>query len=217
MITAVIGATGLVGKMFLRILEERNFPVSSMLMYATENSADETIPFKGQEHRVIPLSSSTVKKCDLALFSAGADTAKEYAGYFVESGAVVVDNSSAFRNDEAIPLVVPEANAQEIERNTGIIANPNCSTIGLVAALGPLHQKFGLKEVIVTSFQSVSGAGQNALDELRREYNDTGFDPGVFDGRKIAGNCIPKIGTRSPQVGGINKACSSALGSVNLA
>lgn len=194
MITSVIGATGLVGKMFLRILEARNYPVSELHLYATENSVDKSITFKGREYQVVPLSFSTVKRCDLSLFSAGADTAKTFAGEFVKTGALVVDNSSAFRQDPEIPLVVPEVNAQEIKRNTGIIANPNCSTIGMVAVLNPLHREFGLKEVVVTSFQSVSGAGQKALDELRYEYNNPEFDPKIFYGRRIFNNCIPQIG-----------------------
>ena len=191
---AIVGATGLVGRMFLKVMEERNFPAQEIIPYASEKSAGESVSFKGKRWTVVKLEETEIRECDLALFSAGRENALKWAPKFAEKGALVVDNSSAFRGEEDIQLIVPEVNPEDINKHRGIIANPNCSTIGLVVALYPLHRKFGLKSVVVTSFQSVSGGGQEPLAELEREMAGEGFNPAVFYGRRIAGNCLPQIG-----------------------
>lgn len=190
---AVIGATGLVGDVFLKILAERGFPVTELYLYSSNRSAGVNLIFRDSEYRVMELCRRNLKPVDLALFSAGAATAREWAGIFAETGALVVDNSSAFRRDAQIPLIVPEVNAEAAFKHRGIIANPNCSTIGMVTVLQPLHAEFGLKSVIVTSFQSVSGAGRLALDEYRAQISGQSGETRVFS-RKIAGNVIPQIG-----------------------
>jgi aspartate-semialdehyde dehydrogenase len=179
--------------MFLRILEERKFPVSELLPYATDRSSGMKTYFRGDEIPVKILNYKNIESCELALFSCGSENAKIWAREFVKAKALVVDNSSAFRADPDIPLVVPEVNSEDISRHNGIIANPNCSTIGLVVALYPLHRAFGLKSVIVTSFQSVSGAGRKALEELERQIEDPDSPAREFP-HKIALNCLPKIG-----------------------
>lgn len=190
---SIVGATGLVGDMFLRTLEERDYPVSTILPYATEKSAGVKVHFKGKNYTVKRLQGGNIKKCELAFFSGGAKTAKRWAGAFRDAGALVVDNSSAFRGDNDVPLVVPEVNPDSVRDHHGIISNPNCSTIGMVVALNPLHRAFSLKSVIVTSFQSVSGAGRDAVMELERQQSDNHALPQVFP-RRIAGNCLPQIG-----------------------
>jgi aspartate-semialdehyde dehydrogenase len=171
---AVAGATGLVGRTILKVLEERNFPVGELYLYASERSVGIEIPFKGKNYFVEDLSKADFGKSDLALFSAGAIVGIEYAPKFVDAGCIVIDNGSGWRMDPEVPLVVPEVNHEMIFKHNGIIANPNCSTIELVVALKPLQDIYGLKRIIVSTYQSVSGAGQKGLATL---YNELYFPP----------------------------------------
>lgn len=171
---SIVGATGLVGRTILKVLEERNFPVGDLHLYASENSRGKEITFKGKSYFVKTLNNQSYSKSTLALFSAGSDIGIEYAPKFVEAGCTVIDNGSGWRMDPAVPLVVPEVNLEAIFTHKGIIANPNCSTIELVVALKPLDDLFGLKRVIVSTYQSVSGAGQKGLTTL---YNELNYPP----------------------------------------
>ncbi len=166
---AVVGATGLVGTKMLQILAERNFPVTALLPVASERSIGKEIVFKGNKYKVVSMSDAIAAKPDVALFSAGGNTSLEWAPKFAEAGITVVDNSSAWRMDKDKPLVVPEINADLLTRNDKIIANPNCSTIQMVVALNPLHKKYGIKRVIVSTYQSVTGTGVKAVDQLNGE------------------------------------------------
>lgn len=194
---AIIGASGLVGREFLKIIRQRNFPADDLVLYATSRSAGMQIEFCGKTLTIIELSEGSLRGVDLALFSAGAGTAKVWAPKFAQLGALVVDNSSAFRMNEDVPLVVPEVNPEAVKLHSGIIANPNCSTIGMVAALHPLHKAFGLKSIVVTSFQSVSGGGRKSLNEMLEQTKDPNVKPSAFP-RKIAFNAIPQIGDFLP-------------------
>src|SRR5512135_2516908 len=165
-VVAVAGATGVVGKEMIDILAERNFPVSELVPLASERSEGERIQFGGKNWIIKRLAKDSFKRVDIALFSAGAERSFEFAPEAVKSGAVVIDNSSAFRMDPKVPLVVPEVNAHTITSHAGIIANPNCSTIGMVVALKPIHDAVKIKRIVVTTFQSVSGTGKEAMDEL---------------------------------------------------
>ena len=189
----MVGASGLVGEKFLQTLERRNFPVGDLVLYSTWRSAGRKMSFRDKEYTVVELNDHSLRNFDLALFSAGSAVARQWAGKFVQQGALVVDNSSAFRKEEDIPLIVPEVNGDAVKKHRGIIANPNCSTIGLVMALYPLHQIFRLKSIIVASFQSVSGAGRRARNELREQLSGGSAEPEIFP-RQIGGNVIPQIG-----------------------
>lgn len=166
---AVVGATGMVGEVMLRVLEERNFPITELIPVASERSLGKKVPYKGKEYDVVVLETAVGMKPDIALFSAGGDTSLEWAPKFAEAGTTVVDNSSAWRMDPTKKLVVPEINAQELTKDDKIIANPNCSTIQLVMALNPLHKKYKMKRVIVSTYQSVSGTGVKAVRQLENE------------------------------------------------
>lgn len=166
---AVIGATGMVGQVMLKVLEERNFPVSELIPVASEKSVGKKIVFKGEEHTIIELSEAVFKKPDIALFSAGGETSLEWAPKFAEVGTIVIDNSSAWRMDPTKKLIVPEINASTITSEDKIIANPNCSTIQLVMALKPLHRKYKLKRVVVSTYQSITGTGVKAVRQLENE------------------------------------------------
>jgi len=166
---AVAGATGAVGQEFLNVLERRNFPVQELTLLASVRSAGKTMKYRGETLPVKEMKKDSFKGVDIALFSAGGSRSREFAPYAVESGAVVVDNSSAFRMDPNVPLVVPEINAHDIKTHKGIIANPNCSTIAMVVPLAPLHRAFGVKRVVVCTYQASSGAGAQAMEELREE------------------------------------------------
>jgi aspartate-semialdehyde dehydrogenase len=190
---AIIGATGLVGETVLKVLEERNFPADVIFPYASERSQGENIRFRGKDYPVRLLSGDTIETCDLAFFSGGSKVSQQWAPVFRDKGALVIDKSSAFRNDPEIPLIVPEVNPQDIAQHKGIISNPNCSTIGLVCAVYPLHLEFGLKAMVVTSFQSVTGAGKKALQELEQQTVDSSLPPQEFP-HPIAFNCLPQIG-----------------------
>lgn len=164
---AIVGATGAVGLEFLAVLAARRFPLRELRLYASPRSAGQRLPFAGESLPVQPLSPAAFAGIDVALFSAGGSVAREWAPRAVAAGAVVVDNSSAFRLDPEVPLVVPEVNAQAVRAHRGILANPNCSTILLALALWPLHRAAGLRSVVVSTYQAASGAGQQAMLELR--------------------------------------------------
>jgi len=169
---AVAGVTGAVGKVFLSILEERKFPVKNLTPLASHRSVGKKIIFRGQELEVKELKKDSFKDIDIALFSAGASTSKEFAKYAVESGAVVIDNSSAFRMDEDVPLVVPEVNRSKVFEHKGIIANPNCTTIVMVVVLKPIYDLSPIKRIIASTYQSVSGAGARAIAELENQSRE---------------------------------------------
>lgn len=169
---AIVGATGLVGRMFIKVLEERNFPVKSIRLFASERSAGSSIDFKNEKIIVEKLGQNCFKGTDIALFSAGGAIAKEWAKIASSSNCVVIDNSSYWRMFPEVPLVVPEVNPEAIKNHNGIISNPNCSTIQLVVALKPISDAFGLKRVLVSTYQSISGAGQKGLNQLNAEINN---------------------------------------------
>ncbi|NKI26582.1 aspartate-semialdehyde dehydrogenase [Arenibacter sp. 6A1] len=166
---AVVGATGMVGEIMLKVLAERNFPITELLLVASERSVGKKLTFKGEEHTLIGLATAVAAKPDLAIFSAGGDTSLEWAPKFAEVGTTVVDNSSAWRMDPTKKLIVPEINAHELTKEDKIIANPNCSTVQLVLALSPLHKQYKMKRVIVSTYQSVSGTGVKAVQQLENE------------------------------------------------
>ncbi|WP_304036152.1 aspartate-semialdehyde dehydrogenase [Mesonia mobilis] len=167
---AVVGATGMVGQVMLNVLAERNFPVTELIPVASERSVGKEIEFNGKKFEVVNLETAVKRKPEIALFSAGGDTSLEWAPKFAEAGTTVIDNSSAWRMDPTKKLVVPEINADSLTEEDKIIANPNCSTIQLVLALKPLHDKFGIKRVIVSTYQSITGTGVKAVQQLENEY-----------------------------------------------
>lgn len=191
---AVVGATGMVGGKFLEVLTERQLPVDNYYLFASAKSAGKKIDFMGKEHTVIELTKENVTalkgKVDFALFSAGAGVSKEFAPIFAEIGAIVVDNSSQWRMHDDVPLVVPEVNPEDVKWNHGIIANPNCSTIQAVVALKPLYDKFGIKRIVYSTYQAVSGAGIAGYNDLKDGIN--GVAPKKFP-RPIAYNMLPHI------------------------
>jgi aspartate-semialdehyde dehydrogenase len=166
---AVVGATGMVGAVMLKVLEERNFPISELLLVASERSIGKTLAFKGRPHAVIGLEDAVARKPEIAIFSAGGDTSLEWAPKFAAAGTTVIDNSSAWRMDPSKKLIVPEINASDLSASDKIIANPNCSTIQLVMVLAPLHRKYEMKRVVVSTYQSVSGTGVKAVRQLENE------------------------------------------------
>ena len=163
---AVVGATGLVGSKMLQVLEERNFPLTELLPVASEKSVGKEITYKGRTYKVMGMADAVAARPDIAIFSAGGGTSLEWAPKFAEVGTTVVDNSSAWRMDPTKKLVVPEINADVLTREDKIIANPNCSTIQMVLALAPLQRRYGIRRVVVTTFQSVTGTGKRAVDQL---------------------------------------------------
>ena len=168
---AVVGATGLVGTKMLQVLAERNFPVTELLPVASERSVGKEIEFKGKKYKVVSMSDAIAAKPAVALFSAGGGTSLEWAPKFAEAGITVIDNSSAWRMDATKKLVVPEINADALTGEDKIIANPNCSTIQMVVALNPLHKKYGIKRIVVSTYQSVTGTGVKAVNQLMDERN----------------------------------------------
>lgn len=166
---AVVGATGLVGTKMLQVLAERNFPVADLLPVASEKSVGKEVAFKGKQYKVVSMTDAIAAKPDVAIFSAGGSTSTEWAPKFAAAGITVIDNSSAWRMDPTKPLVVPEINADLLTANDKIIANPNCSTIQMVVALNPLHKKYGIKRVVVSTYQSVTGTGVKAVTQLMNE------------------------------------------------
>ncbi len=182
---AIAGVTGAVGQEFLSILEERNFPFDSLKMLASSRSAGKKIPFKGKEYTVEELTKDSFTDIDIALFSAGGGRSKEFAPAAVKAGAVVVDNSSAFRMDPEVPLVVPEINPEKIKEHKGIIANPNCSTIVGIVPVWPLHKVNPVKRMIVSTYQAASGAGMSAMLELESQSRD------ILDAKPVVCKAMP--------------------------
>ncbi|NND16608.1 MAG: aspartate-semialdehyde dehydrogenase [Eudoraea sp.] len=186
---AVVGATGLVGQIMLKVLAERAFPITELILVASERSIGKQIAFQGRQYSVIAMEEAIAAKPDIALFSAGGDTSKEWAPKFAEVGTTVIDNSSAWRMDPTKKLVVPEINAHLLTDTDKIIANPNCSTIQLVMVLSPLHLKYKLKRVIVSTYQSVSGTGSKAVQQLENEL--TGVEGEMAYPHPIHRNALP--------------------------
>jgi aspartate-semialdehyde dehydrogenase len=193
---AIVGATGAVGAELLQLLEQREFPLRGLKLLASAKSAGKVLKFKGEEIAVEPVSHDAFRGVNLALFSAGAGTSREYARTAVSAGAIVIDNSSAFRMEADVPLVIPEINPADIQLHKGIIANPNCTTIISLMALYPLHRAFGVKRVIASSYQAVSGAGAKAIHELATQtksfYSGEAAAPVVFP-HTIAFNVLPQV------------------------
>ncbi|OGQ89977.1 MAG: aspartate-semialdehyde dehydrogenase [Deltaproteobacteria bacterium RIFOXYA12_FULL_58_15] len=195
---AVVGATGLVGQEMLSVLAERKFPISSLVMLASTRTAGSRLSYEGREYQVGIATADALDGAEIVLMSAGADTSRQLALAFADKGAVVIDNSSAWRMDKDVPLVVPEVNPKDIANYTkrGIIANPNCSTIQMVVALAPLHQHATLKRVVVSTYQAVSGKGKEAIDEMSSQisalFNQGEIETKVFP-KRIAFNCLPHI------------------------
>lgn len=167
---AVVGATGMVGQVMLKVLEERNFPLTELIPVASEKSVGKEIAYKGKHYKVVNLATAVKMKPDIALFSAGGETSLEWAPKFAETGTRVVDNSSAWRMHADKKLIIPEINAHELTKEDFIIANPNCSTIQLLMALHPIHQKYGITRAIVSTYQSITGTGVKAVQQLENEY-----------------------------------------------
>ncbi|MFK2825047.1 aspartate-semialdehyde dehydrogenase [Bacillus sp. B190/17] len=182
---ALVGATGAVGQQMLRTLEEREFPISKLTLLSSARSAGKVILYKGKEVIVQEAKPESFEGVDIALFSAGGSISKQLAPEAVKRGAVVVDNTSAYRMDEEVPLVVPEVNKEDLRKHKGIIANPNCSTIQMVAALEPIRQSYGLKKVIVSTYQAVSGAGAQAINEMYSQTKD------ILEGKEVTPEILP--------------------------
>ncbi|MGP7817453.1 aspartate-semialdehyde dehydrogenase [Niallia sp. 01092] len=200
---AVVGATGAVGQQMIKTLESRDFPISTLTLLSSKRSAGTKVTYKGKEVTVQEAKPESFKGIDIALFSAGGSVSKELAPHAVEHGAIVVDNTSAFRMDENVPLVVPEVNEEDLFKHNGIIANPNCSTIQMVVALQPLKEKYGLSKVLVSTYQAVSGSGAAAVEELNTQtqaiINKESFEPKILPVKsdkkhyQIAFNAVPQI------------------------
>lgn len=193
---AVVGATGLVGTEILEVLTEHNFPYDELLLVASERSVGKQIEYKGKKHTVIGLADAVAAKPEIAIFSAGGDTSLAWAPKFADAGSYVIDNSSAWRMDPSKKLIVPEINANEITPNDKIIANPNCSTIQMVLALEPLRQRYGIKRIVVSTYQSVTGTGKDAVDQMMAER--AGETPVMVYPHKIDMNVLPHIDVFQP-------------------
>lgn len=187
---AVVGATGLVGTVMLKVLEERNFPVTELYPVASEKSVGKEVKFKGEIYKIIGMKEAIAKKPDIAIFSAGGNTSLEWAPEFAKAGTTVVDNSSAWRMDPGKKLIVPEINASVLTREDKIIANPNCSTIQMVVALAPLHRKYKAKRIVVSTYQSVTGTGVKAVKQLENER--AGISGDMAYPYPIDKNCLPQ-------------------------
>lgn len=186
---AIVGATGMVGNVMLQVLEERNFPISELIPVASERNVGKEITYKNSNYKIVSMQDAIAKQPEIAIFSAGGNTSLEWAPKFAEVGTTVIDNSSAWRMDQTKKLVVPEINAQELTANDKIIANPNCSTIQMVMALAPLHKKYKMKRVVVSTYQSVSGTGVKAVQQLENEIN--GVDGEMAYPHPIGKNALP--------------------------
>jgi len=189
---AVVGATGLVGTVMIRVLEERNFPVTEFIPVASEKSIGKTVVFKGKSYPVISAKDAIAQKPDFAIFSAGGDTSKQLAPKFAEVGTYVIDNSSAWRMENNIKLIVPEINANTLTKNDKIIANPNCSTIQMVVALAPLHRKYKINRLVISTYQSVTGTGVKAVRQMENER--LGIKGEMAYPHPIDKNCFPHGG-----------------------
>nr|WP_245829173.1 aspartate-semialdehyde dehydrogenase [Salipaludibacillus agaradhaerens] len=187
---AIVGATGAVGEQMIRTLEKLDFPVDTLLLLSSKRSAGKQLTFKGEQLTVQEAKPESFEGVQLALFSAGGSVSKALAPEAVKRGAIVVDNTSAFRMDENVPLIVPEVNEQALERHKGIISNPNCSTIQMVAALEPVRKAFGLKRIVVSTYQAVSGAGVDAIDEMYEQSRQ------IMDGESIDPQILPVSGDK---------------------
>jgi len=191
--TAVVGATGMVGKTMIKVLEERNFPVTELLPVASERSVGKEIIFRDKAVKVISIRDAVDAKPAIAIFSAGATVSKEWAPVFAENGTIVIDNSSAWRMDKNVPLVVPEINSHSIKKGDRIISNPNCSTIQMVMALAPLHKKYRIKRLVVATYQSVTGTGVKAVAQMENER--AGINGEMAYPHPIDLNCFPHGGS----------------------
>ena len=191
--TAVVGATGMVGKTMIKVLEERNFPVTELLPVASERSVGKEIIFRDKAVKVISIRDAVDAKPAIAIFSAGATVSKEWAPVFAENGTVVIDNSSAWRMDKNVPLVVPEINSHSIKKGDRIISNPNCSTIQMVMSLAPLHKKYRIKRLVVATYQSVTGTGVKAVAQMENER--AGIKGEMAYPHPIDLNCFPHGGS----------------------
>jgi aspartate-semialdehyde dehydrogenase len=198
---AIVGATGAVGVEMIKTLEKRNFPVGKLTLLASSRSVGKKLKFRGQEIAVTELTKNSFAGIDIALFSAGGNISKEFAPIAAKAGCVVVDNSSAFRQDDSVPLVIPEINAADVKLHRGIIANPNCTTAITLMALYPLHKEFGVTRIFASSYQAVSGAGAQAIEELKRQVGE------IVSGKaatketfphQIAFNVIPQVDSFLP-------------------
>lgn len=193
---AVVGATGLVGGVMLKLLEERSFPLQMLIPVASERSAGKSIKYGGQSVLIITPEEAVALKPDIALFSAGGETSLKWAKRFTDVGSVVIDNSSAWRMDPEIPLIVPEVNGDSILSSHKLIANPNCSTIQMVLALAPLHREYGIRRIVASTYQSVTGTGINAVRQLENERNGISGEK-AYD-HVIDRNCIPQCDVFTP-------------------
>jgi aspartate-semialdehyde dehydrogenase len=193
---AVVGATGMVGKMMIKVLEERNFPVTQFIPVASPKSVGKELIFRGKSVRVVSIMEAVDAKPDFAIFSAGGSTSKEWAPAFAQNGTVVIDNSAAWRMDPKVPLVVPEINSNAIKKGDRIIANPNCSTIQMVMALAPLHKRYKIKRLVVATYQSVTGTGVKAVAQMENERR--GIKGEMAYPHQIDMNCFPFGGTFLP-------------------
>ena len=168
---AVVGATGMVGEVMLQVLSERNFPFTELIPVASERSVGKKIVYSGSSYEVLGLETAVSMKPDIALFSAGGSTSLEWAPKFAETGTIVIDNSSAWRMDPTKKLIIPEINADKLTSSDKIIANPNCSTIQMLVALAPLQEQYGIERIVVSTYQSITGTGVKAVQQLENEYN----------------------------------------------
>ncbi|MBA4149330.1 MAG: aspartate-semialdehyde dehydrogenase [Verrucomicrobia bacterium] len=199
---AVVGATGAVGVEMIKTLEKRNFPVGKLTLLASARSVGKTLTFRGQEIAITELTKDSFAGVDIALFSAGGGISKEYAPIAVQAGCVVVDNSSAFRMDDSVPLVIPEINGEDVKKHKGIIANPNCTTAITLMALYPLHKEFGVKRIFASTYQAVSGTGAQAIEELKRQVEEIVSDKPVTKQvypHQIAFNVLPHVDSFLPE------------------
>lgn len=191
--TAVVGATGMVGRTMIKVLEERNFPISELIPVASEKSVGKEIMFKGKAVKVVSVMDAVEAKPEFAIFSAGASTSRDWAPVFAKNGTVVIDNSSFWRMDKNVPLVVPEINSNVIRKGDRIIANPNCSTIQMVMALAPLHKEYKIKRLVVSTYQSVTGTGVKAVAQMENER--AGIKGEMAYAHPIDKNCFPHGGS----------------------
>ena len=189
---AIVGVTGLVGQKMLELLRERDFPVRELVPVASQSSQGKEVLFRGVVYPVQKLTEKVFTDVDIALFSAGAEVSRQFAPVAVQNGAVVIDNSSAWRMHREVPLVVPEVNPHALENHNGIIANPNCSTIQMVVALYPLHRRYGIRRIVVSTYQAVSGSGKAAMQQLSEEIRFGKSGVGAYP-HPIAYNCLPHI------------------------
>jgi aspartate-semialdehyde dehydrogenase len=194
--TAVVGATGMVGRTMIKVLEERNFPVTELIPAASEKSIGKEILFKGKPVKVVSVQDAVDARPVFAIFSAGASTSRDWAPSFAQNGTIVIDNSSYWRMDKNVPLIVPEINAHVLKKGDRIIANPNCSTIQMVMALAPLHRKYKIKRLVVATYQSVTGTGVKAVTQMENERK--GIKGDMAYAYQIDMNCFPHGGTFNP-------------------